>query len=87
MQYLVAYTSNSEPLLAYGNWVINGAGHHVSHEFGFGVLDAEAIVTRAQHWITVPEQQYCVISPEEYDGLVSSHDIFAWLYVTMHDLS
>lgn len=67
MQYLVAYTSNPQPLISHANWAINGAGHLVSSEFGFGVLDAEAFVTRARYWINVPEQQYCVISPEDYD--------------------
>ena len=36
--------------------VTNGAGLRVSHQFGFGAIDAEAMVTRAQRWINVPEQ-------------------------------
>ena len=27
-------------------WIINGAGLRVSHKFGFGVIDAEALETR-----------------------------------------
>ena len=35
----------------------NGVGLRVSHQFGFGAIDAEAMVTRAQRWINVPEQR------------------------------
>ena len=55
VQYLIVYTSNSSTLSG-GDWVTNGAGLKVSHQFGFGALDAEALVTRARRWITVPEQ-------------------------------
>ena len=56
MQYLLAYTSNRDSLTG-GDWATNGAGLRVSHKFGFGAIDAEAMVTRARHWISVPEQQ------------------------------
>ena len=57
MQYLIAYTSNPE-LTDTSNYsvTINGAGLQVSRDFGFGVMDAEAMVTRARHWIKVPPQ-------------------------------
>ena len=35
----------------------NGAGLKFSHNFGFGAIDAEAMVTRARHWINVPSQE------------------------------
>ena len=54
MQYLIAYTAN--PDLTAGPVTRNGAGLAVSRQFGFGVMDAEAMVTRARHWINVPEQ-------------------------------
>ncbi|XP_046548002.1 PC3-like endoprotease variant B [Haliotis rubra] len=41
------------------SWVVNGAGLHVSHKFGFGVLDASRMVKLAQNWVTVPEQHIC----------------------------
>lgn len=37
-------------------WQKNGAGLWVSNQFGFGAVDAEAIVRRARHWVSVPEQ-------------------------------
>ena len=49
------YTAN--PNLTDGTGVkINGAGLAVSRQFGFGVMDTEAMVTRARHWINVPPQ-------------------------------
>ena len=54
VQYLIVYTAN--PQLTAGPPTINGAGLAVSHQYGFGVMDAEAMVTRARHWINVPPQ-------------------------------
>ena len=38
------------------NTEVNGAGLSVSRKFGFGVMDAEAMVIRARNWINVPPQ-------------------------------
>ena len=62
MQYLIAYTANRTGLVD-GEWVTNGAGLQVSHKFGFGAIDAEAIVTRGRHWENVPVQQSQDIVP------------------------
>lgn len=59
VQYLLVYTSNSDEL-SNGEWTVNGRGLKVSHKFGFGAVDAEAMVTRARHWITVPPQMKSV---------------------------
>ena len=53
MQYLIVYTSNTKEANATDS-VTNGAGLVVSHQVGFGVIDAEAMVTRAQRWTNVP---------------------------------
>ena len=55
MQYLLVYTSNPS-LTSGGTYSVNGAGILVSHQFGFGVMDAEAMVMRARHWISVLPQ-------------------------------
>ena len=34
-------------------WATNGAGHEVSHKYGFGVIDAGAVVDIASTWNTV----------------------------------
>lgn len=61
VQYLIVYTSNPDILmeddLDGDLWVTNGAGLRVSHSFGFGAIDAEAMVTRARHWVNVPQQR------------------------------
>jgi kexin len=36
------------------DWSLNGAGYHVNHKYGFGVVDAGAAVTLAQGWVNVP---------------------------------
>ena len=62
MQYLIAYTANTNGLVD-GEFTTNGAGLNVSHKFGFGAIDAEAIVTRGRHWTNVPEQLSQTIEP------------------------
>ena len=42
MQYLIVYTSNTD-ILRGDDLVTNGAGLKVSHHFGFGAIDAEAL--------------------------------------------
>lgn len=54
VQYLIVYTAN--PNLTAGTMITNGAGLHVSRQYGFGVIDGEAMVARAQHWKNVPPQ-------------------------------
>ena len=62
VQYLIAYTSNTD-YLTDGEWQTNGAGLRVSHKFGFGAIDAEAMVTRAKRWINVPAQRSATVQP------------------------
>lgn len=62
MQYLVAYTSDTSSLVD-GDWQTNGAGLKVSHKFGFGAIDAEAMVTRARKWNSVPDKHIYVAQP------------------------
>ena len=70
MQYLIVYTSNHE-LLNDGEWQTNGAGLKVSHKFGFGAIDAEAMVTRAKRWINVPAQHNVTVIPSTAHGYVT----------------
>jgi len=52
-------------MLVGGEWVTNGGGLRVSNQFGFGVLDVEALVTRARWWVSVPEQQLDAVVPSQ----------------------
>ena len=67
MQYLIVYTSNTEDTNVTDS-VTNGAGLLVSHQVGFGVIDAEAMVTRAKNWTTVPPLVIEEISPTTTSG-------------------
>lgn len=35
------------------DWAVNGAGHDVNHEYGFGAIDAAAAVSLAETWTNV----------------------------------
>uniref|UniRef100_A0AAQ5ZNH4 P/Homo B domain-containing protein n=1 Tax=Amphiprion ocellaris TaxID=80972 RepID=A0AAQ5ZNH4_AMPOC len=59
MQHLVVRTSQPGHLSA-GDWKTNGVGRRVSHSYGYGLLDAGAIVGLAQNWTTVGPQHQCV---------------------------
>ena len=67
VQYLIVYTSNTDSL-SNGEWQRNGAGLTVSHKFGFGAIDAEAMVTRAKRWINVPAQHNVTVQPSTSSG-------------------
>lgn len=50
-----------------GEWSVNGVGRKVSHSFGYGLMDAAAMVRLARVWETVPEQQRCEIHSPHLD--------------------
>ncbi|XP_023266296.1 proprotein convertase subtilisin/kexin type 4-like [Seriola lalandi dorsalis] len=58
VQHLIAKTAKipdpEEP-----GWIINAAGYHVHHRFGFGLLDAGLMVQQAAHFNTVSPQREC----------------------------
>lgn len=71
VQYLLIYTANSDALMSPSTvdlWATNGAGLKVSPQFGFGAVNAEAMVTRAQYWTTVPDQIVTNIVPTSKSG-------------------
>ncbi|RUS73146.1 hypothetical protein EGW08_019088 [Elysia chlorotica] len=51
------------------SWTINGAGRHVSHRFGFGLLDCGRMVELAQAWNPVPDQRVCNTTRRSYRPL------------------
>ncbi|KAH7722272.1 endoprotease bli-4 [Aphelenchoides avenae] len=59
MQHLVLRTANPVPLLGNPGWSVNGVGRRVSNKFGYGLMDAGALVKLAKVWKTVPEQHMC----------------------------
>ncbi|ERL88660.1 hypothetical protein D910_06044 [Dendroctonus ponderosae] len=59
MQYLVVLTSRSTPLEKENGWITNGVKRKISHKFGYGLMDAAAMVNLAELWTTVPPQHIC----------------------------
>ncbi|CAB4056797.1 PCSK5 [Lepeophtheirus salmonis] len=60
MQYLVVMTSRSNPLKDESGWAINGAGRSYSHQFGYGLMDADHMVRAAVGWKALPQQNTSV---------------------------
>ncbi|XP_015439209.1 PREDICTED: furin-like protease 1, isoform 1-CRR isoform X2 [Dufourea novaeangliae] len=61
MQHIVVRTAKPANLRA-PDWVTNAVGRNVSHSFGYGLMDAAAMVRLARKWRTVPEQHKCEVS-------------------------
>ncbi|XP_031845673.1 prohormone processing protease amontillado [Nomia melanderi] len=62
IQHLTVLTSKRNSLFdAKGRfqWKMNGVGLEFNHLFGFGVLDAGAMVALAKKWKTVPPRNHC----------------------------
>lgn len=64
MQHIVLRTANPVPLLKNPGWSINGVNRHISNKFGYGLMDADALVKLARVWKTVPEQHMCTYNYE-----------------------
>ena len=60
LQHLIVNTSRTTDKQD-KDWQKNGAGHHVNHKYGFGVLDTAALVAAATSptWRTASEQHMC----------------------------
>ncbi|KAK0424619.1 hypothetical protein QR680_008753 [Steinernema hermaphroditum] len=81
LQHIVVRTARPVGLLS-GDWKTNGAGRNVSHSFGYGLMDAGAIVRLAQNWTTVPEQRKCRVSfPARYKTIPHGNSLELSLYV------
>ncbi|XP_074605697.1 proprotein convertase subtilisin/kexin type 4-like [Brevipalpus obovatus] len=65
MQYIVVMTSRYEPLKLESGWSTNGVGRNFSHKFGYGLMDAEAMVDIAQRWQPLPRQRICETQVKE----------------------
>ncbi|KAK3508672.1 hypothetical protein QTP70_003316 [Hemibagrus guttatus] len=58
VQHIIVKTARRGHLIA-PDWHTNGAGNDVSHLYGFGLMDAEAMVKEAETWRQVPAQHVC----------------------------
>lgn len=60
VQHIIVRTSRSAPLTSQ-DWATNGAGLRYSNFFGFGLMDAGAMVKLARRWISVSERFVCQV--------------------------
>lgn len=67
LQHVIVMTSRPENLHT-NDWRVNGAGLSVSHDYGFGLMDAGAMVMLAKNWTRVPEQHLCTVDGLEGQG-------------------
>ncbi|KAM3625224.1 uncharacterized protein V6R79_008972 [Siganus canaliculatus] len=72
MQHLVVRTSRPAHLIA-NDWRTNGVGRKVSHSYGYGLLDASAIVGLATTWTSVGPQRKCIITMVSEAKNIGSH--------------
>ncbi|XP_021944042.1 furin-like protease 1, isoforms 1/1-X/2 isoform X2 [Folsomia candida] len=66
MQHIVVRTARPNNLIA-PDWSTNGVGLNVSHSFGYGLMDAGAMVKLSRKWKPVPEQNKCEIKAKQLD--------------------
>ncbi|KFV03274.1 Neuroendocrine convertase 1, partial [Pterocles gutturalis] len=68
MQHLVVWTSEYDPLAGNPGWKKNGAGLMVNSRFGFGLLNANALVDLAdpKKWKGVPEKRECIVKDKSF---------------------
>ncbi|KAI6179775.1 Proprotein convertase subtilisin/kexin type 6 [Aphelenchoides besseyi] len=82
LQHIVVRTANPAGLKA-GDWKTNGLGRNVSHSFGYGLLDAGAMVKLARVWRTVPVQRACRASyPAAYKTIPNANRLHLQMFTT-----
>jgi furin len=82
MQHIVVRTSNPTGLKA-GDWKTNGVGRNVSHSFGYGLLNAGAMVKLARVWRSVPTQRACRASyPAPYKTIPNANRLHLQMFTT-----
>lgn len=83
VQYLIALTSKKIDV-ANADWIVNDAGLHHSHQHGFGLIDASALVSVAAVWEAVPfsttyTSEYITenleIPPERFGEIRVTHEV------------
>ena len=81
VQHLVFQTAKKTSPYDLG-WRVNGCGKPYNHKFGFGVLNAESLVTLAKNWTTVPKQKSCHFHLNFKNGDIPSRHHFKLNFTT-----
>ncbi|CAB04086.1 Furin-like protease kpc-1 [Caenorhabditis elegans] len=80
LQHIVIRTAKPINLRA-GDWTTNGVGRNVSHSFGYGLMDAGAMVKLAKIWKKVDEQHRCrQFYPSRYKNIPNGNRLQLQLY-------
>ncbi|KAL3112240.1 hypothetical protein niasHT_017013 [Heterodera trifolii] len=80
LQHIVVRTAKPVNLRA-GDWRLNGVGRNVSHSFGYGLLDAGAMVRLAKVWHNVPKQRKCRATyPNPYKTIPNGNRLHLQVY-------
>ena len=71
VQHLTAWTAEFDPLSLEKGWKKNGAGFYVNSRFGFGLMNADLMITAADAEVfrTVPEKSICTVDSKENNKL------------------
>jgi len=74
LQHIVVWTSEFDPLANNPGWKRNGAGLMVNSRFGFGLLNAKALVDLADPatWKHVPEKTQCIVRDDSFEPRYTS---------------
>jgi proprotein convertase subtilisin/kexin type 1 len=62
VQHLIVWTSEMAPLRENDGWQTNAAGFRFNPRFGFGLMNAHALVKTSIDWPTVPEKSICTVN-------------------------
>uniref|UniRef100_UPI00398F0ACA neuroendocrine convertase 1 n=1 Tax=Pristiophorus japonicus TaxID=55135 RepID=UPI00398F0ACA len=70
LQHLIVWTSEYDPLANNLGWKKNGAGLMVNSRFGFGLLNAKALVDMAdpKTWKGIPEKKQCIVIDNNFES-------------------
>ncbi|XP_071161254.1 furin-like protease 1 [Mytilus edulis] len=77
IQHMIVLTSSRNGFTdSYSSWATNGAGKEYSQVLGFGLMNAEGMVTQAASWTNVPTQQTCTTATFTGSGSTSGGSSF-----------
>ncbi|TRY77950.1 hypothetical protein TCAL_06464 [Tigriopus californicus] len=69
VQHIIVLTSRPLNLKA-PDWKKNALGRSVSHSYGYGLMDASAMVKWAREWKLMPKQEECLVSSPYYYKII-----------------
>ncbi|KAF7991746.1 hypothetical protein HCN44_010547 [Aphidius gifuensis] len=65
VQHLIVQTAEYSPLRNNPGWIKNSAGFFFNSRFGFGLMNAHALVLAANNWTRIQNKIVCHVKPEK----------------------